>query len=243
MKRFFNGLIGFIGELLITAGALLLLFTVWQLWWTDVVANKEQEELLDGLDWAVTAPPTPGANDADDELAPGEGEPPVPDNPGDHKTLATIHIPRFGDDFVRNIAEGVELEPVLNRLGVGHYPDTAMPGEIGNFSVAGHRTTYGKPFNKIADLEDGDPIIIQTPEAWYVYRVAERQIVLPHQVEVIAPVPNDPEAEATERAITLTACHPMFSARERYIIHGEFDQWYPRDGDKTPPEMSEGINE
>src|SRR5690625_6784347 len=103
-----------------------------------------------------------------------------------------MHIPRFGQDYVRNISEGVELEPVLNRMGIGHYPETALPGEVGNFSMAGHRTTYGKPFNQVAELEVGDPLIIQTPDVWYVYRVTQDHIVFPYQVEVIAPVPNHP---------------------------------------------------
>lgn len=242
--RFIRGLLGVIGELLISAGVLLLLFTVWQLWWTDIVADREQKEILAELDWAVTIDkdtPEPG----EDELQPGEGPPPVPVYPEHHDTIATMHIPRFGKDYVRNISEGVELEPVLNRLGIGHYPDTALPGEVGNFSMAGHRTTYGKPFNQVAELQPGDPLIVQTPETWYVYRVTEDHIVMPYQVEVIAPVPNQPDAEPTDRSITLTACHPMFSARERFIVHGEFDKWYPNEGPDgpLPPELFEGVED
>lgn len=240
--RFIRGLLGVVGELLISAGVLLLLFTVWQLWWTDVMADREQQEILADLDWVVTIDKDDVAP-ADDGLQPGEGPPPVPEYPDHHSTIGTMHIPRFGQDYVRNISEGVELEPVLNRLGIGHYPETALPGEIGNFSMAGHRTTYGKPFNQVAELEVGDPIIVQTPEVWYVYRVTDDHIVLPHQVEVIAPVPNEPGEVPTERSITLTACHPMFSARERFIVHGEFDRWYPNEGPggELPPELFEGI--
>jgi|SRR5690625_240995 len=240
--RFIRGLLGVVGELLISAGVLLLLFTVWQLWWTDVMADREQQEILADLDWVVTIDKDDVAP-ADDGLQPGEGPPPVPEYPDHHTTIATMHIPRFGQDYVRNISEGVELEPVLNRMGIGHYPETALPGEIGNFSMAGHRTTYGKPFNQVAELEVGDPIIVQTPEVWYVYRVTDDHIVLPHQVEVIAPVPNEPGEVPTERSITLTACHPMFSARERFIVHGEFDRWYPNEGPggELPPELFEGI--
>lgn len=243
--RFIRGLLGVVGELLISAGVLLLLFTVWQLWWTDIVADREQREILADLDWVVTVDKDTPEPDSADELQPGEGPPPVVDYPEHHTTIGTMHIPRFGKDYVRNISEGVELEPVLNRLGIGHYPDTALPGDIGNFSMAGHRTTYGKPFNQVADLEIGDPIIVQTQEAWYVYRVTADHIVLPHQVEVIAPVPNEPDEVATERSITLTACHPMFSARERFIVHGEFDRWYPNMGPDgpLPPELFEGVED
>lgn len=241
--RVLRGLLGVVGELLISAGVLLLLFTVWQLWWTDIVADREQKEILADLDWVVTVDKD-AHEEVSEELQPGEGPPPIVEYPEHHTTVGTMHIPRFGKDYVRNISEGVELEPVLNRLGIGHYPDTALPGDIGNFSMAGHRTTYGKPFNQIAELEDGDPLIIQTPEAWYVYRVTAEHIVYPSQVEVIAPVPNHPGEVPTERSITLTACHPMFSARERYIVHGEFDKWYPNEGpDMLPPELFEGIED
>lgn len=239
--RFIRGLLGVIGELLITVGCLLLLFTVWQLWWTDVVADREQAELLAELDWVVTV--DKDAPVEEETLEPGEGPPPVIEYPDHHATIATMHIPRFGADYVRNVSEGVELEPVLNRLGIGHYPDTGLPGEVGNFAVAGHRTTYGKPFNQVAELEVGDPIIVQTPEVWYIYRVTEDHIVWPHQVEVIAPVPNMPDEIPTERSITLTACHPMFSAAERFIVHGEFERWYPNMGPDgpVPPELFEGV--
>ncbi len=241
--RFIRGLLGIVGELLISAGAFLLLFTVWQLWWTDVVADRQQEEILADLDWMTSI--DVDTSPSEEGLQPGEGPPPTLDYPEHHETIGTMHIPRFGKDYVRNISEGVELEPVLNRMGIGHYPDTALPGEVGNFSMAGHRTTYGKPFNQVAELEVGDPLIIQTPEVWYVYRVTDDHIVFPNQVEVIAPVPNEPGEVATERSITLTACHPMFSARERYIVHGEFDAWYPNEGPDgdVPPELFEGVED
>jgi len=115
----------------------------------------------------------------------------------------------------------------------------AMPGDIGNFAVAGHRTTFGKPLNRVAELEIGDPLIVWTPDTWYVYRVTETLIVLPTQVEVIAPVPGRPGAVPTERMITLTTCHPMFSARERFIVHGVLDYWAPTSSG-TPAEMLGG---
>ena len=105
-----------------------------------------------------------------------------------------------------------------------------MPGAVGNFAVAGHRTTYGKPFNRIAELEAGRPA--GRPDArttWYVYRVTSTRDRDPHDVEVIAPEPGRPRRlRRRTRTITLTTCHPMFSARERYIVHGVLDYWAPR---------------
>ena len=231
---------GVVGELLITAGVVLGLFVVWQLWWTDVVAERAQVAMLAELEWVAPVPPA-GTEVPDDGIAdPQDGEPPAVAPPELLGTFATMIVPRFGDDYQRTISEGVTRSGTLDELGIGWYPHSALPGEIGNFALAGHRTTFGKPFNLIADLVEGDPIIVQTPDVWYVYRVTESRIVLPHQVEVVAPVPGDLDAEPTERSITLTACHPMFSLRERYIVHGELDYWaWTADG--IPAEIAGGA--
>lgn len=210
-----------VGELFITAGVLIGLFLLWQLWWTDVVAEREQAEQVATLTAAFesAAPAQTSADGTPD--APAEVEPPPS---GD--AFAVIHIPRFGSDFARPIVEDTGLE-VLSR-GVGHYVGTAMPGEVGNFAVAGHRTTYGKPFNQIHELEAGDRIVIETAAAYSVYLVDDHTIVPPTDTDVIAPVPGAPAAEATESWLTMTSCHPMFSARARYIVHARLSETIPR---------------
>ncbi|MDN5686444.1 MAG: class E sortase [Brachybacterium sp.] len=213
--------IGVLGELLITLGALLLLFLLWQLWWTDVVADREQSGIIAGLEdeW--------GSVD-EERIAPAQdGPPPVPDTFGDTKVWGTMHVPAFDRERFP-LAEGVSLEQVLNVKGAGHYPETALPGQVGNFSVAGHRNTYGRVFEDIAGLETGDPIVVETADAFYVYEVTESLIVDPSAVEVIAPTPGQIGVEPTESMMTLTACHPMYSARERYIVHAEFASWTDR---------------
>jgi sortase A len=215
-------IVGVTGELLLTVGALLLLFLVWQLWWTDVMADREHADILSQLEeeW--------GGVD-DQQIAPRQdGPPPVLPSPEDTMVWGTMHIPSFERSRFP-LAEGVSLEEVLNVKGVGHYPETAMPGDVGNFSVAGHRNTYGRPFEEIAGLEVGDAIVVETEEVFYVYEVTEHLIVDPDAVEVIAPTPGQPGVEPTERMLTLTACHPMFSARERYIVHAEFSYWTKRE--------------
>jgi sortase A len=217
------------GELLITVGALLLLFVAWQLWWTDVQANREQA--------GITADLHEAWRDALDQRPPVSGEPPVPAKPTPREAFAIIHIPRFGQDYQpRPVLEGTSLD--LLARGVGHYEDSALPGQIGNFSIAGHRVTYGRPFNQIAELKPGDPIVIETADTWYVYRMRSDLIVTPDRVDVVAPVPEQPDAKPTERLLTLTACHPMYSARERYIVHAEFDRWQPK-GAGDPAELQE----
>jgi sortase A len=232
-RRRRSGLVGLLGELLLTLGVLLLLFLVWQLWWTDVVADREQAGIIDGLaqEW--------GEVDAEQIAPRQDGPPPAPGTPGDTMVFGTMHVPDF-DRRTFPLAEGVSLEEVLNVKGAGHYPETALPGEVGNFSVAGHRNTYGRVFEDIAALEGGDPIVVETADAFYVYEVTESLIVQPEDVEVIAPTPGEPEAEPTARMLTLTACHPMYSARERYIVHAEFAYWTDR-ADGIPEALASGT--
>lgn len=243
-------LVSLVGELLILAGAVVGLYVVWQLFYTDVTAAREQQEVLETLDWAYTgeieaeepgdpAEPAGPLVIADaDKQSPDTA--PVMEEPEFRTTFATLYVPRWGTDYVKPISEGVTRREVLDVLGIGHYPGTGMPGELGNFAISAHRTTYGKPFNRIAELEHGDALVVQTQEAWYVYRVTDDSIVLPHQVEVIAPVPGQPGAAPDGHYITLTTCHPMFSAAERYIVHGELEYWAPV-GDAVPAEILEEV--
>lgn len=205
--------VGWAGELLITTGLLVLLFVTWQLWWTDVVAEQAQDQLVQTLvdDFASGASTVSG--DAFPDL-------------GEDEAFAVIRIPRFGADYARPVIHGVE-RPVL-ALGVGHYTETAGPGELGNFAVAGHRTTYGRPFHEIDTLREGDRVIVETQATVYVYEVTDHQIVRPSQTEVIAPVPGQPGEQPEEPLITMTSCHPKFSAEYRYITHGRLAESIPR---------------
>lgn len=216
---------GVVGELLITAGVLLGLFVVWQLWWTDVVGQREQAAVVAGLGWSEVTGDTPRVDPGGPDRTPFNA--PYLPQPEHGETFAVLHVPRWGADHAAPISQGITKEDILDVLGIGHYPGTAMPGQIGNFALAGHRATYGKPFNRAAELEVGDPLVVRTEDYWYVYRVTEYLVVLPHQVEVIAPVPGRPGEVPTVASMTLTTCHPMFSARERYIVHAELEQWLP----------------
>lgn len=223
--------LGAIGELLITAGVIVGLFVVWQVFWTDVEGSRAAANHIDSFEQALPeSPEQPGE--------PQTGTPPEEPSPAAGETFATMFVPRWGADWEFPIAEGVGRVDVLDAGFVGHYPSTQLPGEIGNFALAGHRQSHAKPFYGVDRLETGDTIIVQTAQAWYVYRVTDSLVVTPDRSDVLAPDPTDPTAEATERTITLTTCHPLWSTRERWIVHGVLDHWVDR-ADGRPAELIE----
>lgn len=218
-----------VGEVMITAGLVLLLFVAWQLWWTDVEANRAQAAITDGLHerWGDVDEVPPSSDTAPPPAAPPLGPPPEVAVPAPGAAFAIIHVPRFGSDYQpRPVVEGTALS--LLEDGVGHYAGTALPGQVGNVALAGHRVTYGRPFNLVAELEPGDAVVLETADAWLTYRMRSSTIVTPDRVDVIAPVPEQPGVQPTERLLTLTTCHPMYSARERFIVYAVFDTWQPK---------------
>jgi sortase A len=220
------GTVGVFGELLLTAGVLIMLFLGWQLWFNDIVVSSGQRDqaLENSRSWATAAPaPAP-------EATPDPTAAPSPDA----TDFGNIYIPRFGPDYVVPVATGVGLASVLNHGKIGHYRETQMPGQVGNFAVAAHRTTYGKPFNQITDLRVGDAIVVETRDGWYTYRFRTLEYVKPTGVDVLNAVPQAPDAQPGDRILTMTSCNPLFSAAERVIAYSVFDSWTPRDGDARP---------
>ncbi|MBF0672220.1 MAG: class E sortase [Salinibacterium sp.] len=222
-------IIGVLGELFLTAGVLVLLFLGWQLWLNDIIVGNEQRdaaiEFSENLAKEAPADTDKGTVDPVDPVEPVSTIAPVM-----NEAFATLFVPRFGADYVRKIGEGVSLSAVLNRedLGVGHYPATQLPGEVGNFALAAHRTTWGKPFAEIGELQLGDKIYVQTADGWYTYAFRNLEYVLPTGTGVLDPVPQAPGIEAAgERFITLTSCNPRFSAAERIIAYGVMESWQP----------------
>jgi sortase A len=193
-----------VGDLLVTAGLVVLLFLGYQLFYSNLDANRAQERVTAELErrWAAPAPRAQAAA----KPAPGVG-------------FARVHIPRLGRGWARPIVEGVGPQDLTK--GVGHYPTTALPGGIGNFALAGHRATHGEPFRNLDRLRPGDAVVIETRDTWYVYTADVTRIVLPTQVDVVAPVPDRPGVRPTQRLLTLSTCHPRWASYQRLIIHGE----------------------
>lgn len=121
--------------------------------------------------------------------------------------LTRIKIPKIGLDMI--VVEGTSSSAL--RAGAGHYPETALPCDPGNVGIAGHRTTYGRPFHHLDKMAVGDEITLETPIGSCTYRVSRDPfIVAPTEIGVVGPteVPT----------LTLTTCHPKGSARQRLIV-------------------------
>ncbi|KQW04993.1 hypothetical protein ASC66_15020 [Leifsonia sp. Root4] len=223
--------VGVLGELLITAGVLVLLFLAWQLWWNDaVMANQQKSSAASqSQEWIAQAeaPLTPQA--PEDPATPVDyGEPPVAAPPEHGEILGVLYIPRYGPEYARNIAVGTTVD-VLNSmyLGVGRYENTQMPGEVGNMALAAHRSAWGGGMHLINELQLGDGIYVQTADGYYTYRFRNLEYVQPSAGDVLAPVPRQDGVVPGERLITLTSCNPLLSTDERIIAYGVFESWQP----------------
>jgi sortase A len=237
--------LGVIGEILLTLGVVTLLYVAWQLWIGDVIYAAEKSAVAKSLSeqWAADAAASPSPTDSTGTLAPqpASTEPVVLPEAGDGQVFANLYIPRFGNDYAVQIAGGVTRADTLDPIGVGHYPGTPMPGAVGNVAFAAHRTTYGKPFNRIADLHVGDAIVIETPDGWYTYRFRTLEYVTPDSVDVLSPVPQSDSAAADGRYLTMTSCSPMYAMSERIVAYSVFESFTPRAAG-APASLTGGVS-
>lgn len=201
-----------VGRILIWSGVLVLLFVAYQLWGTGLAHAQAQDDLEDDfaalLDTTTTTSSTTSTTDPGDRpvRSTTTTTPAPPPPPDDGEAVARMVIPKIGVDQI--VVEGVSRDDL--KKGPGHYPQTPMPGQPGNSAIAGHRTTYGQPFNRVDELVPGDEILVTTMQGTFRYEVSGTEIVLPSAVEVI-------EDQGDDR-LTLTSCHPKYSARQRIIV-------------------------
>ncbi len=184
-----------IGQTLITAGLVVLLFVVYEVYVTDIFGHVKQEQATAALDqrWkqiptataAGTATSTAAAAVTGTQVVTVTDPNKLVTDPGSRKPnyqtidgqgFAKIHVPAFGPDYSFTIIEGTSTADLYD--GPGHYSDSQYPGEQGNFAVAGHRVSKGSPFNELGLLNSCDALVIETQSDWFVYRV------LPMQSEV-----------------------------------------------------------
>ena len=231
-----RAVVGVAGEVLITGGVLVFLFLGWQLWIQGIALNAAQSNDASGLSQQWSAPtagptvsaPTTAPSSGAAPGTPGADAPPVMAAPAETKQFAVLYVPRFGADYKRTVAEGVDARTVLNAGGAGHYEQSQMPGAVGNFAIAAHRDGWGSPFIKINELQLGDAIYVETQDGWYTYRFRDLEYVTPEEVGVLSPVPQVTSVAATDRIITLTSCNPLYIASERIIAYGVLESFTPR---------------
>ncbi|MEU6603971.1 class E sortase [Streptomyces shenzhenensis] len=212
--------ISVLGELLITAGLVLGLFVVYSLWWTNVVADRAAHEQSDKVrdNWAQDT--GPGALDT-------------------REGIGFLHVPAMGNGEV--LVEKGTSEAVLNDGVAGYYTDpikATLPtsGKEGNFSLAAHRDGHGAKFHNIHKVQQGDPIVFETKDKWYVYKA---YAVLPetskYNVEVLDQLPKESGRKKPGHYITLTTCTPVYTSRYRYVVWGELVRVDKVDSERTPP--------
>ncbi|WP_162799266.1 class E sortase [Nocardioides sp. 616] len=188
-----------LAELMLTLGALLAALAFYLLVWTNVQTSYAQAGHLE--EFRAEQRDHPKGHKAKPKT--GDG-------------LNVLHIPRLGDDWEWVVVEGVALETLND--GPGHFPDTALPGKVGNYAVAGHRATHGEPFAQLDQLLEGDKVYVEAPDGWYTYEVTWSRIVAPTQLDVVAPVPGQPGRKPTAQTMTLVTCHPRWGSSERLVV-------------------------
>ncbi|MET8943252.1 class E sortase [Streptomyces sp. NPDC004542] len=220
--------VSFFGEFLITAGLVLGLFVVYSLWWTNVVADRTAHKQADKVrdDWAQGPSSSgPGALDTKDGIG-------------------FLHVPSMKNGEV--LVEKGTSTNVLNDGVAGYYTDpvkATLPtsGKKGNFTLAAHRDGHGAKFHNIDKVEKGDPIVFETKDKWYVYKV---YAVLPetskYNVRVLTSVPKESGVKKPGHYITLTTCTPVYTSRYRYVVWGELVRVDRVDSRRTPPKELRG---
>ncbi|MGH3265563.1 MAG: class E sortase [Trebonia sp.] len=229
-----------LGQTLITAGAVVLLFVVYEVYVTNYFAAQKQASVHHVLEqrWA----------NGNNVLALPKGKLASLDGQG----IANLYIPRLGLDYAWTIVQGqgVPTEADLAK-GPAHYAGTALPGQLGNFAVAGHRVGKGEPFLNLDKLRAGDAVVVETKAHWYVYRVKGsvhpqdvtransdgipgRMVVAPTDGAVTLPVPDRPGVQPTEALMTMTTCTPKFTAEQRMIVFAALAKTLPHAGATKP---------
>lgn len=225
-----RGVSFWLGIGLVAAGLGLLGYVGWQMFGTNILSERKQREAVEALEqkWAEEAA---GAEVGQVGGAPGARAEPVRLG----EATALIRIPRFGDDYVMPVHEGV-TDDVLAR-GYGHFEGAAQAGEKGNYALAAHRVTHGQPLRDMPKLRPGDEVIVETRDAIYTYVLdtdPNDLIVTFKDVWVVAPDPENPDPGGVQppddpRLITLTTCAELFHTDDRMIAFGHLESKTPKD--------------
>lgn len=191
-----------IGAVLMLIGLGMVGYVVWELYGTNVVAERGQEKMREEIVQAWE-----------------EDRDPAPESTGQ----ALVRIPRFGDDWVKPVLLGFD-DATLAR-SVGRYPDGADFGEVGNVVLAGHRVTRGEPFRDFLKLRAGDEIVVETRTTVFTYELrgdGDDVRVDFNTSWPLQPVPEEGAAgeDPSEQLITLVTCSEIFHTDDRNVVTG-----------------------
>jgi sortase A len=220
--------------MLMTLGVVLALFVVYHLWWTGMVSAQAAESVRQELEqsWELD-PPRPTVEPRSAEASAEPSPTPVP-------TVTLAAGEAFGMVYIPRLKSKVWGLPLINGIddtalsrGLGYFPETTPPGEMGNFAIAGHRATNGEPLRDIDQLQDGDLVIVRTRESWFTYRLDRDLIVQPRDIWVIADNPFASEGAEKDRRLTIVTCHPRWGSEQRWIWWGTLID--VRTADEGPP--------
>lgn len=226
--------VGGVGRTLIAIGVLLFAFVAYQLWGTGIQTARAQGQLEREFDDLLSAAP---ATTTPATTTPATVAPAVPDTtpapapttaapttvaaplqpavaPARGEVLAKLEIPSIALDKI--VVEGVNPDDL--KKGPGHFPETPLPGQFGNAAIAGHRTTYGEPFFDIDQIQMGDDLVVTVPWGRFVYVVDNITIVGADDYALVIPT-----VDPTRARLTLTSCHPKYSAKQRYVVQATVD--------------------
>ena len=197
---------------IVGAAVLTLLFVAYQLWGTGLSEARAQKGLAADFKVELAHSSASAGKVTTTKLI---TVPPPKLLPGG--AIGRIEIPHIGVD--KYVVEGTERDDL--EKGPGHYTGSSVPGHPGNAAIAGHRTTYGAPFNRLDELGVGDDIFVQTVEGRFLYRVSEKPFA-------VSPYNNSVVQDYGDNRLTLTTCNPKFSAAERLIVVAKFVGSAPR---------------
>ncbi len=233
--RDWRWVVGGIGRTLITLGLMMFAFVAYQLWGTGIQTAQAQRTLSREFDELVANTPAETTTIATTNTQPTTTDPvngtapidtvaptttlaavapiaqPIPDA---EEAVARLEIPRMG--LNRIVVEGATASALTK--GPGHFPETPLPGQLGNAAIAGHRTTHLHPFFDIDKMQPGDEIIVTTLNGRYVYQVTGTEVVGPDDYAEVIPTPD-----RTKATLTLVSCTPRYSASNRIVVHSELE--------------------
>lgn len=220
--------------MLISVGVLMFAFVGYQLWGTGIQTAQAQNRLEDEFEELLAAPvptdpvATAPVTTAAEPVTPATTAPdPAPTvAPTTTVAPAALQPPRLGEPLARLEIPSIDLDRIVIagvrssdlQDGPGHFPETPLPGQLGNAAIAGHRTTHGQPFFRIDEVAVGDDIVVETLAGRFTYVVTGQQIVSPDDYQLVIPT-----VDPSVATITLTSCHPKFSARQRIVVTAALD--------------------